>query len=52
MARPKREVLILAKSMYRQMTSHGFGKVDIIQFTTEMLDLLASNATKEAISQD
>ncbi len=52
MARRNRKVQILAKSIYRDMTSQGFDKSDIVNLATALLDELTTRMADEAPSRD
>ena len=47
MARPIRDVETLAKSLFRDMTSQGFDKSDIVNLATALLDQLTSQMHTE-----
>lgn len=48
MARPIRDVETLAKSLFRDMTSQGFDKSDIVNLATALLDQLTTQMHTEA----
>lgn len=52
MVRRNREVQILAKSIYRDMTSQGFDKSDIVNLATALLDQLTSRMGDETNQRD
>ncbi len=52
MARRNRKVQILAKSIYRDMTSQGFDKNDIVNLATALLDELTTRMADESPSRD
>lgn len=52
MARRNREVQILAKSIYRDMTSQGFDKSDIVSLATALLDQLTTRMGEESNPRD
>lgn len=52
MARRNREVQILAKSIYRDMTSQGFDKSDIVNLATALLEQVTSKMAAETPQRD
>ena len=52
MARPIRDVETLAKSLFRDMTSQGFDKNDIVNLATALLDQLTTQMHIEASAAD
>ena len=46
-----RATKILAKSLYRELVGNGFSNKDIINFSKEMLDHMASEMRKQAESE-
>jgi hypothetical protein len=52
MMRRNREVQILAKSIYRDMTSQGFDKSDIVNLATALLDQLTTRMGEEGNQRD
>lgn len=48
MPRQKREVQILAKSIYRDMTSQGFDKSDIVSLATALLEQVTTRMSAES----
>ena len=48
MARPIRDVETLAKSLFRDMTSQGFDKSDIVNLATALLDQITTQMHTEA----
>jgi hypothetical protein len=45
---PERATKILAKSLYRELKKNGFGESDIISFSKEIIECMASDMRKEA----
>lgn len=53
MVRRNREVQILAKSIYRDMTAQGFATTDIVSLATALLDQVTSKlGTEPAARRD
>jgi hypothetical protein len=52
MTRRNREVQILAKSIYRDMTSQGFDKSDIVNLATALLNQLTTRMGEEGNQRD
>ena len=52
MARPIRDVETLAKSLFRDMTSQGFDKSDIVNLATALLDQLTTHMHAEPAARD
>lgn len=48
MAQRNREVQILAKSIYRDMTSQGFGNSDIVNLATALLEQVTNRMSTES----
>lgn len=46
----ERATKILAKTLYRELVNNGFSNKDIINFSKEMLDHMASEIKKQAES--
>jgi uncharacterized protein Smg (DUF494 family) len=47
----ERATKILARSLYKELVSNGFSNKDIINFSKEMLDHMASEMRKQAESE-
>ena len=52
MARPIRDVETIAKSLFRDMTSQGFDKSDIVNLATALLDQLTAHMHAEPTARD
>lgn len=52
MGRRTREVQILAKSIYRDMTAQGFDKNDIVNLATALLEELTTRMEAESGQRD
>lgn len=52
MPRRNREVQILAKSIYRDMTSQGFDKSDIVNLATALIEQVTNKMVTENQQRD
>jgi hypothetical protein len=50
-AEQQRGVKILAKSVYRQLCSSGYGQRDIVAFTSELLELMTTDIKDEVAAR-
>ena len=44
----QRALKILAKSVYRELKASGYARADMIAFTTELLDLVSTEAKQDS----
>lgn len=48
----QRALKILAKSVFRELKASGYVRADMIAFTTELLDLVSSEAKQDAVDAE
>ncbi len=48
----ERALKILAKSVYRELKTSGYGRTDVVAFTNELLDLVTGELRTDRSSDD